>query len=61
MDWDYTHISNKLYSVLYAHLDVDPIKIVDESSQRGGFEAYRLFSRAYEPTTGTPQRPRSRC
>ena len=44
MDWDYTHISNALYSVLYAHLDVDPIKIVEESSQRCGFEAYRLLS-----------------
>ena len=30
MDWHYTHISNKLYRVLYAHLDVDPIKIVEE-------------------------------
>jgi hypothetical protein len=51
MDWDYTHISNKLYSVLYAHLDVDPIKIVEESSQRCGFEAYRLLSRAYDRYT----------
>ena len=30
MDWDDTHISNKLYSVIYAHLDVDPVKIVEE-------------------------------
>ena len=51
MDWDYTHISNKLYSVLNAHLDVDPIKIVEESSQRCGFEAYRLLSRAYDRYT----------
>ena len=51
MDWDYTHISNKLYSILYAHLDVDPIKIVDESSQRHGFEAYRLLSRVYDRYT----------
>ena len=51
MDWDYTHISNKLYSVLYAHLDVDPIKTVEESSQRCGFEAYRLLSRAYDRYT----------
>ena len=47
MDWDYTHISN-LFSVLYAHLDVEPIKIVEESSQRCGFESYRLLSRAYD-------------
>ena len=51
LDWEYTHISNKLYSVLYAHLDVDPIKIVEESSQRCGFEAYRLLSRAYDRYT----------
>ena len=29
MDWRYTHTPNKLYSVIYAHLNVDPIKIVD--------------------------------
>ena len=28
LDWEHTHISNKVYSVIYAHLDVDPIKIV---------------------------------
>ena len=44
MHLDYTHISNKLYSVIYALLDVDPIKIVEETSQRCGFEAYRLLS-----------------
>ena len=42
LEWEYTHISNKLHSVIYAHLDVDPIKIVEESTQRCGFEAYRL-------------------
>ena len=51
MDRDYTHISNKLYSVICAHLDVDQIKIVEESSQRCGFEAYRLLSRAYDRHT----------
>ena len=50
-DWEHTHISNKLYSVIYAHLDVDPIKIVEESTQRCGFEAYRLLSRAYDRYT----------
>ena len=55
LNWEYTHISNKLYSVIYAHLDADPIKIVEESTQRCGFEAYRLLSRAYDrytPETG---------
>ena len=51
MDWDYAHISNKFYSVIYAHLDADPIKIVEESSQRCGFEAYRQLSRAYDMYT----------
>ena len=51
LDWEYTHISNKLYSVIYAHLDADPIKIVEESTQRCGFEAYRLLSRAYDRYT----------
>ena len=51
LDWEYTHISNKLYSVIYAHLDVDPIKIVEESTQRCDFEAYRLLSRAYDRYT----------
>ena len=51
MDWDYAHISNKLYSVISAHLDVGPTKIVEESSQRCGFEAYRLLSRAYDRYT----------
>ena len=37
--------------MLHAHLDVDPIKIVEESSQRCGFEAYRLLSRAYDRYT----------
>ena len=37
--------------MLYAHLDVNPIKIVEESSQRCGFEAYRLISRAYDRYT----------
>ena len=49
--WDHTHISNKLYSVIYAHLDVDPIKIVEVSSKTFGFEAYRLLSRAYDRYT----------
>ena len=51
MDWEYTHISNKLYSVIYAHLDVDPVKIIEESALRCGFEAYRLLSRAYDRYT----------
>ena len=34
LDWDYTHISNKLYSELHSHLDVDPIKIGEESAHR---------------------------
>ena len=51
LDWEYTHMSNNLYSVIYAHLHADPIKIVEESTQRCGFEAYRLLSRAYDRYT----------
>ena len=51
MEWDDTHTSINVYSVLYAHLDVDPIKIVEESSQRCGYEAYRLLSRSYDRYT----------
>ena len=40
-----------MYSVIYAHLDVDPIKIVEESTQPCRFEAYRLLSRAYDRYT----------
>ena len=37
--------------MLYSHLDVDPIKIVEGSTRRCGFEAYRLLSRAYDRYT----------
>ena len=37
--------------MIYAHLDVEAIKIVEESSQRCGLEAYRLLSRVYDRYT----------
>ena len=37
--------------MIYAHVDVDPIKILEESSQRYGFDAYRLLSRSYDRYT----------
>ena len=37
--------------MLHSHLDVNPIKIVEESTHRCGFEAYRLLSRAYSRYT----------
>ena len=49
MDWDYTHISNKLYSILHLYCDVDPTKIIEEAPSRCGLEAYRLLSKKYDP------------
>ena len=54
MDWDYTHVSNKLFMVIHGHCDVDPVKAINESVTRCGFEAYRLLSRAYDPYNSTP-------
>ena len=48
LDWAYRHVSNKLFMVLNAYLDVDPTKIIDESKQQCGFEAY---ARSAERTT----------
>ena len=49
LDWEYKHVSNKLFVVLDAYLDVDPTKIIDESKEQCGLEAYCLLSRAYDP------------
>ena len=49
LDWNYKYISTKLYSVLHAHCDTDPTKVIEESTERCGFEAYRLLCRAYDP------------
>ena len=51
LDWDYTHISSKLYMVLHSHCDVDPTKVIEESTERCGFEAYRLLNKAYDVYT----------
>ena len=41
--------STKLYSVIHFHCDVDPVKVVEESVERCGFEAYRLLCRKCVP------------
>ena len=32
LDWAYQYVSTKLYMLIYNHCDVDPIKIIEESS-----------------------------
>ena len=49
LDWEYTHVSNKLLMVLNAHLYSDPMKMIDEFKEQCGFEADRLLGRAYDP------------
>ena len=49
LDCNYKHVFNTLRMVLNAHVDTDPMKIIDESKEQCGFEAYWLFSRAYDP------------
>ena len=49
MDWNYKYISTKSYSVIHSHCDADAVKVVEESVDRCGFEAYRLLCRKYDP------------
>ena len=49
LDWNYKHVSNQVFMVLKSYVDTDPMKIIDESKEQCGFEAYRLHSRAYDP------------
>ena len=36
LDWEPKHVSNKLFMVLSAYLDVDTTKIIDESKEQCG-------------------------
>ena len=48
-DWAYENISRKLYMVLHTHRSTDVKKIISESIDKCGFEAYRLLSREFDP------------
>ena len=47
-DGDYKFVSVKLYTVLYTHCGIDAIKVLEGSTDRCGFEAYRCLSKAYD-------------
>ena len=42
-------MSRKLYMVLHAYVSNDARKILAESVEKCGFEAYRLLTREYDP------------
>ena len=44
LDWNYKHVSKNKCMVLNAYLNTDPMKIIDESKEQWGSEAYRLLS-----------------
>ena len=48
LDWDYKHVSTEQILVFNVCLESDPMNIIDESKEQCGFEAYRLFGRAYD-------------
>ena len=48
-DWEYIHISEKLYMVRHAYCDTDPTKVIGESEAKCDFEAYGLLSKMYDP------------
>ena len=44
-DWQYQFVSRKLYMVLDAYSETGPKKVIRDSIEKCGFEAYRLLSR----------------
>ena len=49
LDYGYKHVSNKLYMILHMYAGDDAQKVIEESCDRCGFEAYRLLNIAYDP------------
>ena len=49
-DWDYDFISRHLYMVMHNYLEAEPKRVIAESSDKCGFQAYILLSRDYGPT-----------
>jgi hypothetical protein len=49
LDYGFKHVSNKLYMILHMYAGDDAQKVIEESFDRCGFEAYRLLSIAYDP------------
>ena len=52
-DWDYKFVTAKLFMVIWKHLDISQRKIVQKvySNNQCGFEAFRLLSKEYDPTS----------
>ena len=48
-DYGFDHVSAKLFMVIYTYSGSDAQKIIEESWQQCGFEAYRLLNLAYDP------------
>jgi hypothetical protein len=48
-DYGFKHVSNKLYMILHMYAGDDAQKVIEESCDRCGFEAYRLLNIAYDP------------
>ena len=48
LDYGFKHVSNKLYTILHMYAGDDAQKVIEESCDRCGFEAYRLLN---TPTT----------
>ena len=49
-DWNYVVVSRKLYMVLHISASNDVGKVLAESVDECGFEAYRLLTREYDAT-----------
>ena len=48
-DWDFSFVSRKLYMVLHNYTATDPQKVIAESWDKCGLEAYRLLNKEYDP------------
>ena len=50
-DWRHQFVSHKLFMVIFCHLGIEAKKILqsEQNKHKGGFEAYRLLDREFDP------------